>query len=269
MDSPEICFEVIENFPVMIFSKDANPETRQSYQGFQYAYFNAIFDSASGFCRNNLIGQNARDHFPVDYARYFTDDRAVMDLKSRDTDQVLNLVEPWKVSKGDYVLHTRKVNLIDRYMLGTFIWADDVHMGVQEEKYRPIEPVTSTTPPPPYATYFEDAFEYLPVPVLIVNPLALKTDTDMRKKEVRRNLFWSSNVTEKEEDELLLQPLLGKLMADQDHIYERSNVVIGGSKYHLMLRPLVMKSGQQLAFLVLWPQNITAAQVGAARACTA
>lgn len=63
-----------------------------------------------------------------------------MDLKSRDTDQVLNLVEPWKVSKGDYVLHTRKVNLIDRYMLGTFIWADDVHMGVQEEKYRPIEP---------------------------------------------------------------------------------------------------------------------------------
>ena len=30
---------------------------------------------------------------------------------------------------GDKVLHTRKANLEDRYMLGTFLVADDVHVG--------------------------------------------------------------------------------------------------------------------------------------------
>ena len=60
MDNPDIYFQIIENFPNMVFSKDANVDTRDSYdKGFQYVYFNSIFDHASGFCRTNLIGENA------------------------------------------------------------------------------------------------------------------------------------------------------------------------------------------------------------------
>lgn len=63
------------------------------------------------------------------FERYFDDDRAVMRLKPRDSSEVLDIIEPWKVASGDHVLHTRKVNLEDRYMLGTFIKADEVHLG--------------------------------------------------------------------------------------------------------------------------------------------
>lgn len=75
------------------------------------------------------VWQNAKDHFPVHFERYFDDDRAVMRLKPRDSSEVLDIIEPWKVASGDHVLHTRKVNLEDRYMLGTFIKADEVHLG--------------------------------------------------------------------------------------------------------------------------------------------
>jgi hypothetical protein len=34
-------------------------------------------DYASGFSRTEMMGQNAKDHFPVHYPRYFDDDRQV------------------------------------------------------------------------------------------------------------------------------------------------------------------------------------------------
>jgi hypothetical protein len=40
-----------------------------------YVYFNAAMDHASGFERTAMIGQNAKDHFPVHFGRYFDDDR--------------------------------------------------------------------------------------------------------------------------------------------------------------------------------------------------
>lgn len=43
----------------------------------RYIYFNAAMDYASGFDRTAMIGQNAKDHFPVHFQRYFEDDRAV------------------------------------------------------------------------------------------------------------------------------------------------------------------------------------------------
>lgn len=46
-----------------------------------------------------------------------------------DGDAVLEIYEPWKVRTGDHVLHTHKVNLGDRFMLGAFILVDDVHLG--------------------------------------------------------------------------------------------------------------------------------------------
>ena len=42
-----------------------------------YSYFNAAMDHASGFNRAAMVGQNAKDHFPVHYPQYFDDDRAV------------------------------------------------------------------------------------------------------------------------------------------------------------------------------------------------
>ncbi len=34
-------------------------------------------DHASGFRRTAMLGQNAKDHFPVHFPRYFDDDRRV------------------------------------------------------------------------------------------------------------------------------------------------------------------------------------------------
>lgn len=150
-------------------------------------------DYASGFDRTAMIGQNAKDHFPVHYPRYFDDDRAVsmfasasgsafgpFDLQEcvcvrclssslscpmsngplkhhhprnlyiklskypaskvmalppippgtpTDETAVLEIYEPWKVKTGDHVVHTRKVNMAGRFMLGAFIRVDSVHLG--------------------------------------------------------------------------------------------------------------------------------------------
>lgn len=115
-------------------------------------------NAASGFDRHEMIGQNAKDHFPVHYGeravqvnvhkclhlgtdpaasgcrcpgRYFEDDQAVMELQAGDPSAVRDIIEPWKVATGDHVLHTRKCNLSDRYMLGTFIKADELHTATQ------------------------------------------------------------------------------------------------------------------------------------------
>jgi hypothetical protein len=42
---------------------------------------------------------------------------------------VLEIYEPWKVKTGDHVVHTRKVNLGDRFMLGAFTLVDGVRLG--------------------------------------------------------------------------------------------------------------------------------------------
>ena len=62
-----------------------------------------------------LLGCNAKHHFPIDYVRYFNDDNDVMNLPQNE---VLDIIEPWKVKTGEFTLHTRKVNLNNKYMLG-------------------------------------------------------------------------------------------------------------------------------------------------------
>jgi hypothetical protein len=50
-------------------------------------------------------------------------------VATSDEDSVLEIYEPWKVATGDHVVHTRKVNLGDRFMLGAFILVEGVHLG--------------------------------------------------------------------------------------------------------------------------------------------
>jgi len=168
-----LCFAVIEGFPTMIFSKDAQPETRHDDRlGFRYVYFNALMDHASGLKRLDMIGQNAYDHFnPTDAQQYFVDDRQVMALPpNRDEEAaVFEIYEPWVVPTGKHVNHTRKKNLGDAYMLGTFLVVDDVHLGKVQEKRRPVLLPLSEAPARPASYFFSEALEHLPVPVLVVS----------------------------------------------------------------------------------------------------
>lgn len=125
-----------------------------------------------------------------------------------DGSAVLEIYEPWKVRTGDHVVHTRKVNLGDSYMLGAFILVDDVHLGKvgsgmptyitrhppkrpavaplihgdihtqQLERRRPALPPKSPTPSGLEPGFFTQAFEALPIPVLVSvrggGPLVLK-----------------------------------------------------------------------------------------------
>ncbi|TFJ80486.1 hypothetical protein NSK_008227 [Nannochloropsis salina CCMP1776] len=131
-----LCFAILEHFPTMVFAKDADPRTRMDDQtGFRYVYFNALMDHASGFNRLDMIGQNALNHFnSVDARQYFLDDHRVMALSSQDPDAVLDFYEPWQVPSGKHVNHTRKRNLQDAFMLGTFLIVDEVHTGLMKNR---------------------------------------------------------------------------------------------------------------------------------------
>ena len=58
----DLYFIVIENFPNMIFLKNAEKENRKNFdKGFKYVYFNSIMDHSSGFNRNDMIGNNKEE----------------------------------------------------------------------------------------------------------------------------------------------------------------------------------------------------------------
>jgi len=168
-----LCFAVLEHFPTMVFSKDANLRTRHNDQlGFRYVYFNALMDHTSGLKRLEMIGQNANDHFnPTDAQQYFIDDRQVMALPPNKDNAVavLDFYESWIVPTGKHVNHTRKKNLGDTYMLGTFLIVDNLHLGKIAERRRSVLPPLSEAPPSPAPLFFSEAFEHLPVPVLVVS----------------------------------------------------------------------------------------------------
>jgi PAS domain-containing protein len=251
-----LCFAVIEEFPTMIFSKDASPQTRHNDRfGFRYVYFNALMDHVSGLKRLDMIGQNANDHFnPTDARQYFVDDRRVMTLPPNGDDDaaVLDFYEPWVVPTGKHVNHTRKKNLGDAYMLGTFLVVDDLHLGKVEERRRPVLLPLSEAPPSPAPYFFSEALEHLPVPVLVVSMASSSPSSSssfsssppviLLKNRAYHHAFGSpaaatAAATSKDEDEgedegeaetAVDKYLLGlNSFAVPGAILERSNVVFG------------------------------------------
>ena len=235
----------------MVFAKDANPQTRHNDQlGFRYAYFNALMDHTSGLKRLEMIGQNANDHFnPTDARQYFVDDRQVMALPPNDDDDsaVLDFYEPWVVPTGKHVNHTRKKNLGDAYMLGTFLIVDDLHLGKVAERRRSVLPPLSEAPPSPAPLFFSEAFEHLPVPALVVSvassfpssSLSPFSSDIVMKNRAYHHAFGSAAagaaaaVTNKDEDEEEKEAAVDKYLlglnslAVPGEILERSNVVFG------------------------------------------
>lgn len=241
-----LCFAILEHFPTMVFAKDADPRTRMDDQtGFCYVYFNALMDHASGFNRLDMIGQNALNHFnSVDARQYFLDDRRVMALSSQDPDAVLHFYEPWQVPSGKHVNHTRKRNLQDAFMLGTFLIVDEVHTGKNGRRCRQALPPLSTPPPSPSDSFFSRAFYDLPVPVLVVTSRARhasssssslapppSTSTGLMKNRLFCHLFSpeAAHVSNAEcLDTLVTSHLLGlNHLAEPGLILEWSNVVLG------------------------------------------
>lgn len=74
------------------------------------------------------------------------------------------------MKNGEFTLHTRKCNLDDRYMLGTFIKCTEIHQGKASGEIRrqALYPISSP-PPIPHGEegFFTRILENLPVPVLI------------------------------------------------------------------------------------------------------
>jgi PAS domain S-box-containing protein len=95
---------LLENLPTMVFVKDA-VELR-------FMRFNRAGEQLLGYDRDQLIGKNDRDFFPLEQAEFFIDkDRevlgngAVTDIPEEEIDTRL---------QGRRILHTRKVPLLDK-----------------------------------------------------------------------------------------------------------------------------------------------------------
>jgi PAS domain S-box-containing protein len=103
---------ILENIPNMIFVKDAGE--------LRFVMFNRAGEELLGIPRDELIGKNDYDFFPLHEADFFTSrDREVLTGGS-----ILDIPEePIKTRKGTRLLHTRKIVILDpvgtpKYLVG-------------------------------------------------------------------------------------------------------------------------------------------------------
>jgi two-component system NtrC family sensor kinase len=103
---------LVENIPIMIFVKDA--------ANLRFVRVNKAETDMLGIPRERLIGRNDYDLFPRQEADFFTSkDRMVL-----QSGQLLDIPEePIDTDKGTYILHTKKIPLLDeqgrpQYLLG-------------------------------------------------------------------------------------------------------------------------------------------------------
>jgi PAS domain S-box-containing protein len=94
---------IIENIPNMIFLKDA--------KDLRFTRFNRAGEEMLGYSRDNLLGKNDYDFFPMEQADHFTkNDREVLSGK-----EIVDIPEEsiQTRTKGKRTLHTKKVPLLD------------------------------------------------------------------------------------------------------------------------------------------------------------
>src|SRR2546423_4434801 len=103
---------LVENIPIMIFVKDA--------ANLRFVRVNKAETDMLGIPRERLIGRNDYDLFPKQEADFFTSkDRMVL-----QSGELLDIPEePIDTDKGTYILHTKKIPLLDeqgrpQYLLG-------------------------------------------------------------------------------------------------------------------------------------------------------
>ena len=104
---------VIENIPNMVFVKEASE--------LRFVRFNRAGEELLGYRREDLVGRNDYDFFPVEEADFFvTNDRRVL-----ESGELLDIpAEPIQTrAKGERILHTRKIPICDpdgtpQYLLG-------------------------------------------------------------------------------------------------------------------------------------------------------
>lgn len=103
---------VLENIPDMVFVKDA--------KDLKFELFNKAGEELLGQKRSDLLGKNDYNFFPKKQADFFTEkDRDVLRNK-----KLLDIPEePIKTTKGERILHTKKIPILDKkgepiYLLG-------------------------------------------------------------------------------------------------------------------------------------------------------
>jgi two-component system, sensor histidine kinase len=111
-ESQQFMDSVIENIPNMIFVKDA--------KSLRFVRFNKAGEDLVGHSREELLGKNDYDFFPVEQADFFTSkDREVLNGR-----RVVDIPEePLQTKWGIRFLHTKKIPIVDKsghpqYLLG-------------------------------------------------------------------------------------------------------------------------------------------------------
>ncbi|HEY5040335.1 MAG TPA: PAS domain-containing protein, partial [bacterium] len=128
---------VLENLPNMVFVKDA--------KDLRFIMFNKAGEELLGYSRTDLIGKNDFDFFPKKEADFFTSkDRQVLAGRTlqdipEETVQTRN--------KGERILHTRKIPLMDgagapEYLLGI---SEDITEQKRQEALRVYTKVLETS----------------------------------------------------------------------------------------------------------------------------
>jgi PAS domain S-box-containing protein len=118
---------VIENIPHMVFVKDA--------EQLAFVRFNRAGEELLGVPRSDLLGKKDHDFFPIDEAEFFQ----AKDRETLNRRLLLDIPEePIKTSRGQRLLHTKKVPIVDgsgtpRYLLGI---SEDISDRKAEEEAR-------------------------------------------------------------------------------------------------------------------------------------
>jgi PAS domain S-box-containing protein len=103
---------IVEQLPDMVFVKDADE--------LRFVRLNRKAEDILGYSRDELLGKNDYDFFPVEQADYFTRrDREVL----ADGAVIEIAAEPIDTARGLRVLHTKKIPIYDvdgqpQYLLG-------------------------------------------------------------------------------------------------------------------------------------------------------